>query len=143
MPNLYRSTYPSMRRGSLPGSGYSEYFPEIFLEADVFPRVELKYEGGFYKVIAEVPGVDREDIHIDVENRTLILRGEKKSQFDEESGLCRCSERYYGSFQRTLELPSDVRTDGIEAHLDKGVLTVKVPVESGEGHGRKIEIQVN
>jgi HSP20 family protein len=103
----------------------------------------MKFEGGVYKVIAEVPGVDRGDIHIDVEGNTLTLRGEKKAEFDEETGQCHCSERYYGSFERTFDLPSDARADEIEAHLDKGVLTISVPVESGEKHGKKIEVTVN
>ncbi len=143
MLTLYRPMYPAMRQSSWPGARFFDYLPEGFSEGTLFPRVEMKFEEGVYKVIAEVPGVDRDDIHIDVEGRVLTLRGEKKAEFDEETGRCQCSERYYGSFERTFELPSDSRTENIEAHLDRGVLTISVPVETGEGHEKKIEITVN
>lgn len=142
MLTIYRPTFPGVRRDYWPAPRSFDYFPEQFSESALFPRVEMKFEGGVYKILAEVPGIDRGDIHIDVEGNTLFLRGEKKAEFDEETGRCQCSERYYGSFERSFDLPSDAHAEGIEAHLDKGVLTISVPIAQ-EGQGKKIEIEVH
>lgn len=134
------------------GSGYEvrpyrrmipgEVFPaEAFVE-DSFPRVEIIQEGHEYKLMAELPGLDKDEIRIHVRERILTLAGERKSVFEEEWGGCRCSERYYGAFERSFPLPASARTDEIKATLDKGVLTITMPLFEEQEVGRKVDILV-
>jgi len=119
-----------------------EMFPaEAFVE-DSFPRVEIIQEGHEYKLMAELPGLDKDEIRIHVRERMLTLSGEKKSVFEEELGGCRCSERYYGAFERSFPLPASARTDQVKATLEKGVLTITMPVSEEEDAGRKVDILV-
>lgn len=105
------------------------------------PRVDIAQGEGSYKLTMELPGVDREDLHIDFDDGILTVRGEKKGETEETTEGCRCSERYYGSFERSFELPSDAVVDEISARLENGVLTVTMPVKEAET--KRVEIAVN
>lgn len=143
MLSIYRPSFPAVRHAYWPQRRFfGDFHPDRFFEGGHFPKVEVKYENNLFTVVAELPGMDKDDVHVDVQDGVLTLKGEKRSEYEEDSGQCRCSERYYGSFERSFELPSDARYDEIEAHLDKGVLTVKVPVPEGEEQPKKIEVTV-
>jgi HSP20 family protein len=88
---------------------------------------------------AEVPGVDRNDIDIKVENRTLVLRGEKKQEKDVTDESAHRVERYYGSFSRSFILPTTINADRISATYRDGVLEVVLP-KAEEAKPRKIEV---
>ena len=78
-------------------------------------------------VKAEVPGMKEDDIHVSVEGDTLTIRGEKKSESEvNDEDYYRC-ERSYGSFFRSVALPSTVDTSKIEADYEDGVLEVTLP----------------
>ncbi len=92
------------------------------------------------RVVAEMPGLRRENIEIDVENNVLTIRGEKREQRTEgEQGRWHLAERRYGTFTRSFVLPRDVDADGIQASFQDGVLTVSVP-KSEKARRRRIEI---
>jgi HSP20 family protein len=92
------------------------------------------------RVVAEMPGLRREHIEIDVENNVLTIRGEKREQRTEgEQGRWHLAERRYGTFSRSFVLPRDVDADGIQAAFQDGVLTVSVP-KSEKARRRRIEI---
>jgi HSP20 family protein len=142
MLTIYRPTVPRLSQGFWPWRRYFESdYPD--LSAEWFPRVEITHEGGMYTVKAELPGMDKGDVHVDVYDGMLTLRGEKKSERAEDLGGCHCSERYYGCFERSFALPADAKVDEIRAHLDKGVLTVTVPAPVAEEESKKIEVAVN
>ena len=93
------------------------------------PSLDLCASDKEYLVAVELPGVDEEDISIEVNRGTLTIRGEKKQELedkDEKRGMYRV-ERSYGTFQRTLALPEDADIDAIKAGFDKGVLRVTIP----------------
>ncbi|MFC1834136.1 Hsp20/alpha crystallin family protein [Thermodesulfobacteriota bacterium] len=92
------------------------------------PRVDIERENGHFKLTGEFPGISKDDLHVDVKDGLLTLRGEKKKDFDEEKDGCKYSERFFGSFERTFRLPPETPVDGIVAKLDQGVLTVTIPV---------------
>lgn len=75
----------------------------------------------------ELPGLTPEDIHIEVDDNVLTLRGERHFNEDVDEGRYYRLERAYGEFQRSLTLPQAVKTDEITAHADDGVLEVRVP----------------
>ena len=90
---------------------------------------------------AELPGMGIEDIEIEVENKLLTLRGEKK-EIKEEGDERRYHvwERTYGSFQRRFTLPRTVKTEGISAEFENGILSIRMP-KAPEAKSRKIEIK--
>jgi len=141
MLTIYRPRTPRLSRSFRP-AGYfdEEAFPERVEEVS-YPRVEIKQSAGNYVLTAELPGMDKDDIHIDVDNGVLTLRGERRSAQEEELGRCDCSEIFYGSFERSFDLPTDARVDEIHAHLDKGILTITVPSSGHES--RKVEVAVH
>lgn len=93
------------------------------------PLVDLADNGSEYLVKAEIPGIKKEDLKIEVAQDNLEISGEtsvEEKQEDKETGYIR-RERRYSRFHRTLPLPENVLTDKVEAELKDGVLTVKLP----------------
>lgn len=90
-----------------------------------WPNVEIAETDKEWKVSAEVPGLEEQDIEILVGDDMLTLRGEKHSEIDDKDK--QFSERYYGRFERRMALPPDVEADRAEARFKNGVLTVSIP----------------
>lgn len=112
------------------------------------PPVDIHEENDKIVLRAEIPGINREDIELSVENGTLTLRGEKKQEKQVESENGFRQERFYGSFARSFVLPSLIDSDRIQATYRDGVLEVVVPkaeeakpkkikILSGNGHAEK------
>lgn len=91
------------------------------------PSVDIKESKKDYKITVEVPGVEENDVKIELANGTLTISGEKKYEKEEKDEHYHSIERSYGSFRRVLSLPKDADEDGIEARFRNGVLTVTVP----------------
>ena len=91
------------------------------------PALEFIEDDDKYRLQIELPGVDKKDVSITLKDDYLVIKGEKKSAKEEEKDLCHCSERYYGSFERSLRLPGVVNGDKVEAHFNKGVLEITLP----------------
>lgn len=143
MLSIYRPTtrgsYPAL--WSRPGTLPDDFVPDRFGDGGWWPRVDISRDEGVYTMTFEVPGVDREDLHIDFNDGILTVRGEKKRGIEETTEGCRCTERYYGSFERSFELPSEAVAEEISARLENGVLTVTMPVKEPET--KRVEIAVN
>ena len=88
---------------------------------------------------AELPGVNRDDIDIKVEEGTLVLRGEKKQEKDVTDESAHRVERYYGSFSRSFVLPTTINADKISATFRDGVLEVVLP-KAEEAKLRRIKV---
>ena len=91
------------------------------------PAVDLYEKDGHFMIKAELPGVDKKDIKIDLQDRLLTLSGERTydNEVKEENYYRR--ERSYGKFQRAFTLPADVDSDKIKAEFKDGVLQIEVP----------------
>jgi len=90
---------------------------------------------------AELPGMNIDDVEIEVENNVLSLRGEKKELREEgDDKRYHLWERCYGTFERSFTLPRTVKTDGITAHFRDGILHVQMP-KAPEAKSRKISIK--
>jgi len=140
MMTLSGSRYPMLRHRFLPMTrDFEEFFPEFYEDVNLFPRVDIVREQDMYRLTADFPGMNVEDIHVEVKDGALTLWGEKRRESEREGDGFRCSERYYGSFSRSFSLPADASVDNIEAKMDKGVLTITVPLKGGE-EAKKIEI---
>jgi HSP20 family protein len=89
--------------------------------------VDIREEADAFYVDAEVPGVDPQDLKVDVEKSVLTISGERKAEKDEAEGGYRRVERYYGTFSRSFSLPETVDATDIQADLKNGVLTLRLP----------------
>lgn len=106
------------------------------------PSIDVIDEEREIRVQAEVPGMNPEDLDVTITRDAVIVKGEKKSEREEErQGLC-YSERTFGSFERVIPLPADVQTDKIEARFRNGVLDIVMPKsEQSLKESRKIQIR--
>ena len=91
------------------------------------PAVDLYEKDDHFMITAELPGVDKNGIKIDLKDRLLTLSGERSydKEVKEENFYRR--ERSYGKFQRAFTLPADVDSDKIKAEFKDGVLQIEVP----------------
>jgi len=91
------------------------------------PRVDIREEEHAIVVSAELPGVDKDALKVEVEKGVLVLSGEKKEESEsKEDGFYR-RERTYGTFKRSFTLPDEVDAERIEADYKDGVLRVRLP----------------
>jgi len=91
------------------------------------PTMDIAASDKEYTVTVELPGVDENDVKLELDGDTLRIRGEKKQEQEESRKDFYRIERSYGSFQRMLTLPEDADHEGIGAKFSKGVLTVTIP----------------
>lgn len=89
---------------------------------------------------ADLPGVERGDVEIEVKEGVLTVSGERKAQHEEKREGFHRVERSFGRFSRSLELPKGVEADHIEASFERGVLEVRMP-KPAERKPTRIEIQ--
>jgi len=92
----------------------------------------------------ELPGLDKSDVRIDINDDVLTLRGEKKSEHTEkdEKKEFFLEERTYGVFERSFTLPPTVNVEKVAAKFEKGVLTITLPKsEVKKPRGREIAIE--
>lgn len=106
------------------------------------PAVDILETENELVVKADLPDVDMKDIHVEIENGTLTLKGERKFEKEEkETGYHRI-ERSYGSFARYFSLPDTVEPDKVKADYKNGVLTVTLPKKE-IAKPRSIKVQVD
>lgn len=91
------------------------------------PRVDVTDTEDAFKVAAEVPGMDEKDFEVTLAKDSLTIKGEKKEEKEERMNDCYRMERSYGSFVRTIPLPTEIDTTKVQASLKKGVLVVTLP----------------
>ena len=112
------------------------------LPVEFTPRVNVSETDKAMQVTAELPGMDEKDIQISLEQDTLVLSGEKKSETEENGKNFHRYERSYGSFQRVIPLVSEVQEDKVEATFKNGVLTITLPkAASAVKAAKKINIK--
>ncbi len=91
------------------------------------PRVDVFERNGDLVVKAELPGVNRDDIEVTLDDGDLVIRGERKTEQEVKEDSYYRMERSYGSFQRRLSLPPGVKPDDVKASYADGVLEIRVP----------------
>ena len=123
------SMLPGFLRGPFGGAGrwFGDFSPAMFQ-----PKVDVVDDGSALRLTAELPGMEKKDLEIDVEDGFLILRGEKRVDAKQEEKGCYRLERAFGSFQRVLPLPDGVDLEHAEARFDQGVLTLRLPKKAGD-----------
>ena len=107
---------------------------------DWSPQTEVFERNNQLVVRADLPGLSKDDINVDINNDRITIRGERQSEHEEdEKGVYR-SERSYGSFYRSVPLPQGIDVDQAKADFKNGVLEITMPLPAKKSSGRHIEI---
>jgi HSP20 family protein len=105
------------------------------------PRIESVQHDNQLVVRAELPGLTKDDVTINVDDGTLEISGERRQNEEEQSDGSWWSERSYGSFYRAIPLPDGVNEDQITAKFENGILNVTVPLpQQATRKAKKIDI---
>jgi HSP20 family protein len=95
--------------------------------AEWAPRVDVREQEAGYQIQADIPGVDRDSLKVEVKDNVLSIQGEKRRESSSETAGVYRGERAYGAFSRRFSLPEEVNGEGIEASYKDGVLSVTLP----------------
>ena len=106
------------------------------------PRVDVKEKKNEYEISAELAGLNKDDVSITLENNTLVLKGEKKSEEKKEDENYYRSERRYGSFCRSFRLSDEIKREDISANFKDGVLNITLP-KAEKAKPKEIAIKVS
>lgn len=125
------------------GRGWGRPFSPLSLRpasSMLTPSIDVKETDEALVISAELPGMSENDVNVTVRDGVLTLKGEKKSETDENRENVHISERSYGSFMRSFRLPDTVDDEKVSADFDRGVLTITLPKGENAKPERKIEI---
>ena len=119
---------------------FDSYYPEFGYDEDMDKLsmpVEVTDKEKEYDIRAELPGVKKEDLDIDVEKNTITIRAKKEEENEEGSKGYKKSEFKYGEFSRSVYLPQDINIEKTEAKLEHGVLKIEAPKKYSESDSKK------
>ena len=122
----------------------NRHFDDIYpdYEDKMTMPVEIHDQKGEYDIRAELPGVKKEDLDIDLNENYLTIRAKKVEENKQEEGSYKKSEFKYGEFSRSIYLPQDVDAEKIDASLEHGVLKIKAPkLEKEKDTVKKITVK--
>ncbi len=112
---------------------------KMFEVGDWMPVVDIDETKDAFVVKAELPGVKKEDVNVNIENGILTIKGEKKTQVkDKKQHRMECT---YGSFIRSFTLPQSVKTESVKAEYKNGILNLNIP-KSEKTRPKNIEVKV-
>lgn len=107
------------------------------------PRVDIKENTDHYEITAELPGVKKEDLHLNLEDGVLTIEAETRQEDKEEKeGKIIRQERRYGKYARSFSLGTSLKESDINAEFDNGVLKIKAPkMKQDVPQKRRIEVK--
>jgi HSP20 family protein len=133
-PSTYRRVFPLL------GKPFSSVFDNLFddpffaqshlpeaIEKTPWVPVNISENEKAFSVALEIPGMDEKDIQVQVMGNQLVVSGDKKWSSEKKEKDWHRVECQYGSFQRSITLPPNLRADNVEAVYKKGVLTLTIP----------------
>lgn len=116
-------------------------FRKEFEKFEWMPQIEVLKNNGQFMVKADLPGLTKDDVKVELTNDLLTISGERKEEKEEKKEGFFRSERSYGRFYRQIPLPEGVKTANAEATFRNGVLEITMPVPKAELPVRKLEIK--
>ena len=122
-------------------------FPRLFRALDLSdtrwtPDIEAFERKGEFVVRADLPGMTKDNVKVEVSDGALVIQGERKEEKEQKEKGYYAAERSYGAFYRALPLPEGVKIDEAKATFKDGVLEIVVPAgKLPEKHGRQLEIK--
>ena len=110
--------------------------------ADWAPSVDIDEQDDKYVIKADLPGVEKKDIDVKLENGMLSIRGEKHTESESGNGKRHRTERFHGTFARSFTLPDSVDVDNVDASYKDGVLTLSIPKKE-QAKPKSIDIKIS
>ena len=150
-----RSLVPSRESNALMPSGFGLFglhreIDRLFNEfaqgmgpsglQNIVPNIEISETDKAIEISAEMPGLERKDVEISIEDDTLTIRGEKKVEEDNKDKNVQHSERSYGVFLRVLQLPPGIDPSSVQATMSNGILKLTIP-KPAKSEPKKIEVK--
>lgn len=127
---------------------FDSLFPEFVYNEDytdlnkLSMPVELHEHDKEYCVRAEIPGVKKEDLDIDIDKNHITINAKKEEDHEEKDAHYRKSEFRYGEFSRTVYFPEDIDMDNTSAKLEHGILKIIAPKKEVEkGNVKKLTVE--
>jgi len=142
-PQLHRNPWANL---SLMTQGMGKAFEDLFHDEmegtpDWSPRVTITELENHYEVTAELPGMEKNDIKVELKDDRLTVSGEKTIRNEKSDRTIHLNERRYGSFARSFQVPGNIDPESIKAEFKNGVLTLELP-KPEEEKPREIQISV-
>lgn len=122
------SNFPTIERSF----GFPSFFPDALERmlsdeaVNWMPSVNIKERAEDFKIDLAVPGMDKKDFNVEVENSVLVVSGQRKEETNEENEKVTRREFHYGAFKRSFTLPESANTDSITAAYKDGVLSLTI-----------------
>jgi HSP20 family protein len=108
---------------------------------ELTPAIDVVDKGTSFQITAELPGLDEKNVEVTLADGVLTIKGEKSEEKEEKKKNYYHSERSFGSFERSFDLPDTVDQGKIEASFQKGLLTITIPkTEAAQKTAKKIAI---
>ena len=127
---------------SLFDTPYFNFGKEVFDATSYTPRTRITEDKDNFYINMEMPGMQKENVKIEVENNLLSVRGEKKQQTKTEDTNLIMNEIVFGEFTRNFNLSKEIKLDGIEAEFKDGLLNITLPkVEEAKPVVKEIQVK--
>ena len=120
-----------------------EFFPftREFEHVGWVPELEVLHKNGQFIVRADLPGLKKDDVKVELADNLLTISGERKEEKEEKREGYYRSERSYGSFYRQIPLPQGAKTDTAKAEFNDGVLEITMQALAREPQKRRLEVK--
>ena len=115
---------------------------EMLAMADWAPSVDISETGTAYLVKAEIPGVNKDDVKVTIQDGMLTIQGERKMEKEEKDKKFHRIERTYGSFVRSFRVPGDADENSVKAEFKDGMLNVTL-AKSEKAKPKQINVSVS
>lgn len=137
---LFRRLSDDMDRLLFGGGGQGLATFGAALGGRFLPNVDVSERDGKLLISADLPGVALDDFHVEIEDQSLVLEGERRNQHEDTRGGVRRVERSYGTFRRVIPLPPGANAEAAQARFDNGVLQIEMPFQQ-QSRNRRLEVQ--
>jgi HSP20 family protein len=126
--------------GRLPSRSASDN--EMLAVADWMPSVDISETDAAYLIKGEIPGVNKEDVKVTIQDGMLTIQGERKQEKEEKNKKFHRVECSYGNFMRSFRVPDDADESGVKAEFKDGMLNVTLP-KSEKAKPKSINVSVS
>lgn len=131
---------------SILNRNFDSFFPEFILNEGMDDKyampVEIHEKDDEYSIKAELPGVKKEDLDIDIDKNHLTINAKRHEERKEDTKGFRKSEFKYGEFSRTVYFPQEIDIEKTKAKLEHGILSVEAPkIAAEKGNSKKLSVE--
>jgi HSP20 family protein len=105
------------------------------------PAIEVSERNGNLVVYADLPGLSKEDVHVEATDDAIVIEGERREEHKDEQGGVHRTERSYGHFYRSIPLPEGANAENARATFNNGVLEITMPLPERKSNRRQIPLE--